>query len=92
MSVRSRTRDCIELKDAIERLGGKLTPKQEEKFAAAMEVERIMRGGAVGDDDEDNAGMPVRVEKKPGRNEPCWCGSGKKYKKCHLGADEKRAS
>jgi hypothetical protein len=26
---------------------------------------------------------------KPGRNEPCWCGSGKKYKKCHLAADEK---
>lgn len=22
-------------------------------------------------------------KKKPGRNEPCWCGSGKKYKKCH---------
>jgi SEC-C motif len=21
---------------------------------------------------------------KLGRNEPCWCGSGKKYKKCHL--------
>ena len=21
-----------------------------------------------------------------GRNEPCWCGSGRKYKKCHLGA------
>ncbi|MEK7070928.1 MAG: SEC-C metal-binding domain-containing protein, partial [Patescibacteria group bacterium] len=21
--------------------------------------------------------------KKPGRNDPCWCGSGKKYKKCH---------
>ncbi len=21
---------------------------------------------------------------KPGRNEACWCGSGKKYKKCHL--------
>ncbi len=20
---------------------------------------------------------------KPGRNAPCWCGSGKKYKKCH---------
>jgi preprotein translocase subunit SecA len=24
----------------------------------------------------------VHVEKKPGRNEPCPCGSGKKYKKC----------
>ncbi|MDE3164288.1 MAG: SEC-C domain-containing protein, partial [Acidobacteriota bacterium] len=27
---------------------------------------------------------------RPGRNEPCWCGSGKKYKKCHLAADEER--
>jgi hypothetical protein len=26
--------------------------------------------------------MPVRVEKHPGRNEPCSCGSGKKFKKC----------
>lgn len=24
-----------------------------------------------------------------GRNDPCRCGSGKKYKKCHLGQDEK---
>ncbi|MEG0918871.1 MAG: methionyl aminopeptidase [Anaerovoracaceae bacterium] len=23
------------------------------------------------------------------RNDPCWCGSGKKYKKCHLDFDEK---
>lgn len=23
------------------------------------------------------------------RNDPCWCGSGKKYKKCHLSLDEK---
>ena len=26
---------------------------------------------------------------KPGRNDPCWCGSGKKYKKCHIDFDEK---
>ena len=26
---------------------------------------------------------------KIGRNDPCWCGSGKKYKKCHLQFDEK---
>jgi preprotein translocase subunit SecA len=25
----------------------------------------------------------VRAQKKLGRNEPCWCGSGKKYKHCH---------
>ena len=27
--------------------------------------------------------QPIKVEKKVGRNEPCPCGSGKKYKKCH---------
>jgi len=26
---------------------------------------------------------PRRVEKTPGRNDPCPCGSGRKYKKCH---------
>src|ERR1039457_1755129 len=31
-----------------------------------------------------------RAEPKLGRNEPCWCGSGKKYKKCHLDAHEGR--
>ena len=31
-----------------------------------------------------------RAEPKLGRNELCWCGSGKKYKKCHLDADEGR--
>lgn len=28
---------------------------------------------------------------RPGRNDPCWCGSGLKYKKCHLDSDEARA-
>ncbi len=26
---------------------------------------------------------------RPGRNDECWCGSGKKYKQCHLGFDER---
>jgi tetratricopeptide (TPR) repeat protein len=26
---------------------------------------------------------------QPGRNDPCWCGSGKKYKHCHLQSDQK---
>lgn len=32
--------------------------------------------------DENRIIEPVRVEIKVGRNEPCPCGSGKKYKKC----------
>jgi preprotein translocase subunit SecA len=33
--------------------------------------------------DEPVSLMPVKVDKTPGRNEPCFCGSGKKYKLCH---------
>ena len=29
---------------------------------------------------------------RPGRNDPCWCGSGQKYKKCHLESDDRGAS
>ena len=32
---------------------------------------------------EQAAKTPVKVEKKVGRNDPCPCGSGKKYKNCH---------
>lgn len=57
----------------------------------------------AGDDEEDYEGEGEEFEDeeegfdeafepepppRPGRNEPCWCGSGKKYKKCHLTADE----
>jgi preprotein translocase subunit SecA len=36
-------------------------------------------GGA----DKNQKVEPVRVDKKVGRNDPCPCGSGKKYKHCH---------
>ena len=36
-----------------------------------------------GDPDRRQRTEPVRVEKKVGRNDPCPCGSGKKYKQCH---------
>jgi uncharacterized protein YecA (UPF0149 family) len=34
---------------------------------------------------EDN--IPAKL---PGRNEACWCGSEKKYKKCHFHEDEEK--
>lgn len=34
-------------------------------------------------DAEKSKPAPIRVEKKVGRNDPCPCGSGKKYKACH---------
>ena len=32
---------------------------------------------------------PARRRERPGRNEPCWCGSGKKYKRCHADDDDR---
>ena len=35
----------------------------------------------------DRVAQPVRAIKRPGPNDPCWCGSGQKYKKCHMKQD-----
>ena len=40
-------------------------------------------GGPPGRPGPPPAPQPIRVEEKTGRNDPCPCGSGKKYKKCH---------
>ena len=34
-------------------------------------------------DREEKKSQPIRIGKKVGRNDPCPCGSGKKYKHCH---------
>jgi preprotein translocase subunit SecA len=41
---------------------------------------------------DGGAPQPARSSKTPGRNDPCWCGSGKKYKQCHMRADQGRES
>ena len=40
------------------------------------------RAAQAGQQDKQKP-MPMHVEKKVGRNDPCPCGSGKKYKQCH---------
>ncbi len=42
-------------------------------------------------DSGTNQPQPARSAKgELGRNDPCWCGSGKKYKQCHMRADHGR--
>jgi preprotein translocase subunit SecA len=50
--------------------------------AAATPIEEL-GGEAPQVVEEARPQQPVSVEKTPGRNEPCYCGSGKKYKQCH---------
>ena len=51
---------------------------------------QAVRAGAVA----DTKAAPVRKAAKSdiGRNDPCWCGSGKKYKNCHMREDQKSAT
>ena len=55
----------------------------------APDPEALAAAAAHGGDDEGDGGAAVKVRQivndapKVGRNDPCPCGSGKKYKKCH---------
>jgi preprotein translocase subunit SecA len=68
----------------------------------AQHAEAPVFGGGTGPGSEEPAGprsgggpapaqpaaaQPVRQAPRVGRNDPCWCGSGKKYKKCHMPTD-----
>jgi hypothetical protein len=78
----------IELCGAIKELGGQLTPSQAEKHKRVMaHRERYSDQIDAALNSLSSGGIKKPSRKKPGRNDPCWCGSGKKYKKCHLEAD-----
>ena len=53
--------------------------------AAPIERQQVAKvtGTSGGGEEESTRREPIRVGKKIGRNEPCPCGSGKKYKNCH---------
>ena len=54
---------------------------------AALRREQVAKPTQTSSDGTDTANKTVRKGKKVGRNDPCPCGSGKKYKKC-CGRDE----
>ena len=47
-----------------------------------LQASRMQAAAQAGQQDKQKP-MPLHVEKKVGRNDPCPCGSGKKYKQCH---------
>jgi hypothetical protein len=91
----------IELRCAIEDLGGTLTAEQEEKFEQSdvqrrrfvARMDNVLSGSSTPRQRGVASAVSTRrpggrTRPKPGRNAPCWCGSGKKYKKCHLNLDD----
>ncbi|WP_392558221.1 preprotein translocase subunit SecA [Orbus mooreae] len=60
--------------------------QRQEEMARLAEQQQLMHSDmdAPQDDEQPHAAQPiVRAQAKVGRNDPCPCGSGKKYKQCH---------
>ncbi len=71
-------RSFIPLRDASEaRESAPQQPKRNMEQMTTSRTDLVTNGG------EQKSKMPVHVEKQVGRNDPCPCGSGKKFKNCH---------
>jgi preprotein translocase subunit SecA len=57
--------------------------EQQQRKRTDLSKMQTSRNDLVTNGGEPKSNAPVHVEKKVGRNEPCPCGSGKKYKNCH---------
>jgi hypothetical protein len=77
--------ELVEIEAAIEELGGTLSESQREKLEQATASRRAI--AAQFQLLLEQASKQARRPERPGRNEPCWCGSGVKYKKCHAASD-----
>lgn len=53
------------------------------KTDSDVKREQVAKPTTTSGGDGSEAKRPVKVGEKVGRNDPCPCGSGKKYKKCH---------
>ena len=55
-------------------------------FLLRMEIKQNFNARpveGVANDGKKKVKKTATAEKKVGRNDPCWCGSGKKFKNCH---------
>ncbi len=78
--VQIRREDPVEEEARLRREAEAMAQRMQFQHADASAMP-VADEGAEGD--VAVAAAPVRVESKTGRNEPCPCGSGKKYKHCH---------
>ena len=80
-----------ELSRLIARLpAGTLRPAAGRWTGPFLEIARAPVLEGLHDDDEAPSATRRRAVERVGRNEPCPCGSGKKYKRCCMARDEER--
>ena len=83
ITVLSRVR--VQQQEEVERMEEQRRAQAEEAARRAQAQHAAAQNPlSEGEESEEGAHQPmVREERKVGRNEPCPCGSGKKYKQCH---------
>ncbi|SDT87339.1 preprotein translocase subunit SecA [Geopseudomonas guangdongensis] len=81
--VQVRQNDPAEEEERLRREAEALAARMQFQHAAAPALDDAPAAETQADGDVAVAQVPVRQEPKVGRNEPCPCGSGKKYKHCH---------
>jgi preprotein translocase subunit SecA len=69
----------VQQQEEVERMEAQRRAQAEEAARHAQ----AQHANADGSPEQDDHQPMVREERKVGRNEPCPCGSGKKYKQCH---------
>ena len=57
--------------------------RRQAEARAKIEMQHAQAANVELSEDEKSGHSFVRQERKVGRNEPCPCGSGKKFKQCH---------
>ncbi|MNE32638.1 preprotein translocase subunit SecA [compost metagenome] len=80
--VQVRREDPIEEEARLRREAEELAQRMQFQHADAPGLEQV-EAHEEGADVAVAAATPVRNDLKLGRNELCWCGSGKKFKHCH---------
>ena len=58
-----------------------------QRRAPRPKTQLTFRAGGGSSEASKVAPQPHKASRKVGRNDPCWCGSGKKYKSCHMRED-----
>lgn len=81
--VQVRREDPAEEEARLRREAEELAKRMQFQHAEAPGLDEPEEAMEEGDVATAAAVAPVRAEPKIGRNEPCPCGSGKKYKHCH---------
>ncbi len=81
--VQVRREDPAEEEARLRREAEELAQRMQFQHAEVSALEESQDEPAEGEQDGASNVTPIRSEPKIGRNEPCPCGSGKKYKHCH---------